>query len=212
MDAVPTCYLPWGFGGCFFLNAVWNLHPGFRILTSLLSILKGDAWPLSVLISDGNNLIAEARLCDCSFLYFALGKWKGNEDALWWANYDLVFSSPLPSHLPTDSSESLTDCARLTQCLSLHLSCSVPSDLQGAAQYQGCPSGCGDLDWEGSHRHHHQPCADAPWILQIPAAAYQTARRCCASHLVRPRQLWFDVGLYPFIVWVKFYINISVLN
>lgn len=193
-----------------FVNPVFNLCPDFRILTSLLFLLKWDTWPSHVLVWDWHNLVAVA---DCgivhSFFIFALGSEKGKEDSLWWANDEFAFPSHLPSCLSADS-ESLTVHVWPSVFL-LHLSCFTPPDLQGAAQYQGCPGGCRDLDWEGSHRHHHQPCADASWILQIPAA-YQATCWCCAPHLVCTCSLWLHTYLYPFTLSVKFYVNVSILN
>lgn len=54
------------------------------------------------------NSVGEAELCDYSFfLSFCSWKWEREDDSLWWANRDLMFSSHLPS-CPSTDSESLT--------------------------------------------------------------------------------------------------------
>lgn len=86
---------PMRFGRVFFLNPVLNLYSGFRILTSLPSILKWDAQPLTVLISDENNLIGEAKLCDCSLLLLLLEN--GKEMKILSNEPIMTSCSPLPS-------------------------------------------------------------------------------------------------------------------
>lgn len=112
--------------------------------------------------------------------FWCLEKRKEKADVVWLANADPHVLSPPPSSFPLTHSLIVHVWPSV---FLLHLSCSVPSDLQGTTQHQGCPGGRRDLDREGSDWHHHQPCADAVWILQVPAA-YQAACRRGPPHLV----------------------------